>query len=318
MKSKLIENVTELLEEDGFRVSECRGIKSCFDIMASGKLLLLIKVLTNIEGLTYGSATELKQVAESISAVPLLIGDRMKSSKLLDGVLYVRYNIPLVSVITLHEILQEMMPMIYSIRGNYCVDINPEKLIQLRHEFGMSLHELANELGVSKQSVYRYERSGRISMEIATRIIELFGDEISISRVSWSKIETDSEMPEFKGYLTDLKREVIQEFNNIGFSTILMNAPFDVLAKEKKGGKGSEKGAKRMEKEQKLVFAIVSNNTEVLKRRLNIVREISEITGGYEICVSERRLDIDSMVMKPDELREFRDPRELIDLLSNF
>ena len=318
MKFKLIEDVIELLEEDNFRVSECRGIKSCFDIMASGKVLLLIKVLTNIEGLTCRSATELKQVADSISAVPLLIGDRMKSSRLLDGVLYVRYNIPLVSVLTMREILQEMMPLIYSIRGNYCVDINPEKLIQVRHKFGMSLHELANELGVSKQSVYRYERSGRISMEIATRIIELFGDEILISRVSWDRMEVEAEMPEFEGYLTDLKREVIREFNNIGFSTSLMNAPFDVLAKEKKWEYGSGKVTKKMEKEQKLVFAIVSNNTEVLKRRVSIVREISEITGGYEICVSERRLDIDSMVMKPDELREFRDPRELMELLSNF
>jgi len=314
MKSLLTDKVINILEDRNFSVCDCRGTRSCFDIFAKREKILLIKILVNIEGLTRELAMELEFASFSLSSTSIIIGERMKNANLRDGVVYTRYGVNVFTPATLKYILDEVSPLIYAVRGDYVVNVGSEMLKNLRTEAKMTMQELADELKISKQSIYRYEHSGVIPLNVVSELIEFF-DDFNESDIKFKnninnifeepKIEYQKNQDKIKSesinkHLTDLMKKVICEFNHIGFSTKSVNAPFDILAKE--------------EKEDR-IFTVVSNDPRTLKKKIKIVKEISDITNSYKICVSEKKQDVDILLMKPDDLKEIRNSKELIRLL---
>lgn len=299
-KFSLIDAVVGVLSDSGFSVSDCRGIQSCFDIIArKGERILLVKVLMNIEGLTCKNSMELKGVASLLSATPMIVGDHMKSTELSDGVIYDRYGVSVVNMKTMREMMtSEKNPTVYSIRGNYCVNINPKSLTALRASCGLSQRELADRLKVSKQSIYRYESSGRISLHTAEKLVKFFdneGEKLALMRKRVLEATPSPVDGTFDVHLTELKKRIIGELNEIGFSTTPTNAPFDVLAQDKER-----------------VFTVISNDWRRIERRVSITAEISDIVGGYSACITERKVEVGAAVITPDELKEIRSCRELI------
>ncbi|MBD3388518.1 MAG: helix-turn-helix domain-containing protein [Candidatus Altiarchaeales archaeon] len=299
-KSSLVDAVLANLSNSGFEVVDCRGSRSSFDVLAKRKdMLLLVKVLSNVEGLSRPSVSELKRVSELLEAVPIVVSERMKSSLLNDGVVYDRYGVFVSTLNTLKEIIGNIPPRAYSTRGNYCVRVDRENLSDLRKMMGYTQDSFARELGVSKQSVYRYERSGRVSLEIFDKLVDMLGDDIRGAdfKLTYekSKLRDDSQ-----GKITSLKRIVFNEFENMGFNTQLTNAPFDIVARS-----------------DQRVFSVVSNDWRRIKDKLSVLDEISDIVGGYSVCISERRLKGEMSVLSPGELAEIDSAEELFKLLSN-
>lgn len=321
-KRKIFEKVIEILEKEGFKITNCLGIHSCFDVFAKREFVLLIKILSNIEALTLKNSFDLRKISEITSGVPLLIADHMKEKKLLKGVIYSRYGINAINLETFGEILEEgEFPKIYSVRGNYCSKINPDKLINLRKKCNFTQEELAHELGVSKQSVYRYESYGNISIKIMEKILEFFKDdsilipEEPFSFMKFSSVhavheeENIEKTDEFQLFqdesltLTKLKKLVISDFKKIGFKISITHAPFDFIAIEIP--------------ENEKIFTLVSNDSRGLKRRAEIIRKISEMLNCYKVCISEKeQQNLEILVIKPEELRKISEPEELIEMLS--
>jgi len=301
-KAGLVGAVSGAFREGGFLVCECSGTHSCFDVLARrGGDIFLVKVLSNIEGLTSRNSLELTRVASLLSATPLVVGDRMKSHRLEDGVLYDRYGISVVNPQTFNGLLSDAPPSRYAIRGNYCARINPRVLSRIRQMHSLTQAQLAELLGVSKQSVYRYESSGRVSVSVAERLFELFGgDELRMFEDLFSRHFEESVECELEGYVTHLKRSVEQAFEDIGFSATITNAPFDMVVKSP---------------DDETLFTAVSNDWQRLGRKMNVVEDVSEIVGGYSVCITERRVDVDSPVLNPRELRKYRRPGELMSAL---
>ncbi len=306
MKSELVSKAVEILQDAGFEVSDCSGARSCFDIIAKREEILLIKILTNIEGLTKYTSMELKDISDLVSGVPLVIGYSMKTARLSNGVVYGRYGIRIVNLDTFEDILNNRVPLVYSVRGNYCVNINSELLVQLRRKLGMTQEKLAVEIHVSKQSIYRYESSGSISIEIAERLMELLDRNIAIpNKPILERGNYKKSNRKMHRNLTNLEMIVMEDLENIGFSTLPTNAPFDIFAREKAEGG--------------MLFTVVSNDGKRLGYRIELINAISELLGGYKICISERRDDnADVLVIKPKKLNEIQDSRELIDMIENF
>ena len=308
MKSLITDKVINILKDRDFSVCDCQSIQSCFDIFAKKEKVLLIKILMNIEGLTRASAMELKFASIALSGAPLLIGERMKNANLRDGVVYTRYGIHAFTCSTLRYILDEISPLIYSVRGDYVVNVGSELLKNLRTDAGMTMQELADELKISKQSIYRYEHSGVIPLNIVSELLVFFEDfnesdikfknNIFNEQKAGEKNREEIKSEIIAGHLTDLMKKVICEFNHIGFSTTSLNAPFDILAEE-----------------EEMVFTVVSNDLRTLKKKIKIVRKISDMTGSYKICVSEKKQDVDIFIIKPDELKEIGNSKELLKLL---
>lgn len=106
---------------------------------------------------------------------------------------------------------------------------------------------------------------------------------------------------EVTSFMTDLKRTVLREFIGMGFETSLTNAPFDILASEREHG---EK-----------ILTIVSNDRQGLRRKVEVIRDISEITGCHKVCISNRGQNLDVLVIKPRELSEINEASEFMKLL---
>jgi putative transcriptional regulator len=300
LKSGLVESAVSLLCESGFRTVDCRGSRSSFDIVAKREGdVLLVKALANVEGLSRESAEELKAVASLLEAAPVVLSERMKSSDLADGTVYDRYGVYVVNARTLAEIVNDRAPKAFSTRGNYCVHVDTGLLAEARRRHGLTQESLAEKIGVSKQSVYRYESHGRVSVDVFDRLTRLFGDEFVQSHFKLQSGRSGQvSMP--KSQMTSFKRLVCKEFEQMGFDTSLTHAPFDVVAS----------------REEK-VFSVVSNDWRRLEGKLSVLDEVSEVLGGYRLCISERKVKTEVSVMSPQELSEIKTTRELFKLLSD-
>lgn len=301
MKSSLVDKVAALFMDAGYQVVSCRGTQSSFDVLAKGrKGLFLIKVLSNIEGLTSRCSQDLRSVSVMLDAAPIVVGERIKSSVLSEGVVYERYGVNVVCFETLGRILDDEVPSTHTVRGNYCLKINSRVLSRLRRERGLTQEDLADVLGVSKQSVYRYECGGRVSSSIAAKLGEVFRsvDDLFLPSDVFSASSFFGDEA-FEGYVSDLKRRALESFKAMGFEASLTNAPFDIVLRE-----------------HEAVFSAVSNDWRRLEQKVSVIEEISDACGAKSVCVTERHVDVSGCVLNPEELKEIKTVKEFIKIIS--
>lgn len=311
MKEELLLAAVSLLKKTGFEIANCSNIHSCFDIFAKkAESILLIKVISNIEALDMRTSQDLRKVSLLMSAIPLVIGDHMKNKKLGPGIIYSRYKINVLNLETLAGILREKeFPKVYSIRGNYCITIKPSLLVALRKKRQLSQKELAQQLNVSKQSIYRYESRGKISFDVAEKMMKLFEEDIITVKKSLRDIFPISSSFELspqieqkrESHLTKLQKVVISDLGGLGFKTSLTHAPFNLIAIESARGK---------------VFTIISNDARSLEIKAELIRKISELLHCYKVCISEKEMNLDILAITSKELKKLSQAQELIDLLA--
>ncbi|MFH1125824.1 MAG: helix-turn-helix domain-containing protein [Candidatus Altiarchaeota archaeon] len=299
MKPYLLRRVAELLESSGFLVSDCQGSRSCFDFLArKGRVLLVVKVLNNIEGLNGNTVHELKKVSSLVGGAPIVVGARLKSSKLIDGVLYERYGINALNLSTMEDFVSDFMPVVHSVRGNYCSKIDSGLLRRLRSRLDLTQEELAKELGVSKQSVYRYESTGRVVFDVMEKMMKIFADERLLLHENLLSLNFPEEDSYFSMHVPGMRKIVADRLERIGFSTSITNAPFDVVARE-----------------HETVYTVVSDDNRRLEHKISLVGEITGMVGGYGMCVTNRHVSSRRgvAVLKPEELDGFESPKDLIE-----
>jgi putative transcriptional regulator len=299
-KTDLTSRVLEIMSASGYVTVDCRGSRSSFDVICKkGGNIIIIKTLSNVEALSSECARELKSLSALLEAAPLVVGERMKNSGLSDDIVYDRHGVHVINPHTLEDLVNDDLPCVYSKRGNYCVKINPNSLAQARVNAGFTQNSLAKILGVTKQSVYRYENTGTVNIDIFEKLMGLFGSDIMQPALT-----LNFEQPQLgentSSKATEFKRQIMEEFNAIGFHTTLTNAPFDIVAKNRER-----------------VFSVVSNDCRRLNEKLEILEEISDITGGYTLCVSRRRVRSNVFSISPKELSQIKTPFELFKFLSD-
>jgi len=130
-RDDLVAGVREALTRSGFTVSKPLNMRSIsFDIVARrDRSLLLVKVLTNVDAFSKENADDMKTLAEALSGSPLLVGERSGAGEIEEGIVYSRFNVPIISLRTLTELLWENVPpFIFAAPGGLYV-----KLDQHRH-----------------------------------------------------------------------------------------------------------------------------------------------------------------------------------------
>jgi putative transcriptional regulator len=105
----------------------------------------------------------------------MLLGLRTRDEELDPGVVYFRHGVPVLSPDTAMDLfLEGVPPLIYAAPGGLYVNIDEEVLADARSEREWSLGRLANELGVSRRTVSKYEDGMNASVEVAARLEEMF------------------------------------------------------------------------------------------------------------------------------------------------
>ena len=170
MRSSLLEKTVSIFETHGFDVLSY--FKSAIDIGAKNKRIsLLLKVLDNIDGIKAKNAMDLKQVSAATDSFPLVVGTHSKTIELQPNTMYERYGIATLSPHTLENLLNNNFPKNLSINGQLVLNIDAEILQKARLDKGYSRQELAEKIGVTKESIYYYEQGNmRVKQQIANRL----------------------------------------------------------------------------------------------------------------------------------------------------
>ena len=174
-RDELINGVRGTLEKVGFTVSKPLNMRSIsFDIVARrDKTLLLIKILSNVDAFSKDNSEEVKTLAEALGGSPLLVGERSGAGEIEQGIVYSRFNVPILALSTLKDLLlEEVPPFIFAAPGGLYVKLDSDLLKRLREEKSISLGNLAEVAGVSRRTIQMYETGMGAMIDVAIRLEE--------------------------------------------------------------------------------------------------------------------------------------------------
>lgn len=305
-RDELINTTRAILAKAGFNISPVMSLRSvCFDVVGKrGDTLLIIKVLSNIDAFSRENAEEIKVLAETLEACPLLIGERSSSGILEPGIVYSRFNIQIISNETLADyILGESPPFISAAPGGLYVKLDNNMLRSIREQENISLGTLADIAGVSRKAIQMYEAGMNAMIDVALKLEEYLNAELikPVDPFTYSK-----ENLQLKRELTSAQSNdtsVINHLLEMGFSvTPVERSPFEALTRNKD-----------------VVIITGVGDDESLIEKARIASKISEIVGRHSVVIVERKhgmtnVDRTAIVTK-EELNKMDDKNELTDVV---
>ncbi len=170
----LLNRVTSLLSHFGFTYQSFADSNSSFDLIARKQnVVLIVKVLSNIDSMRAEHARDLQKLTQVFNAHSLIVGEKTKVFDLHANVLYERYNLPVLSLQGFESLLSQRMPVQRSFKGKDVVELDSQKLRAEREALKLTLKELSERLGVSLESLHRYEHGFPAQLDVAERLEEL-------------------------------------------------------------------------------------------------------------------------------------------------
>ncbi|WP_456467752.1 transcriptional regulator [Archaeoglobus sp.] len=303
MHAALLESVVKILLKADFNVADLAETKPrCFDIVArKDDLILILKVLYNVDSLKPEAAEEMKKLTKILEASPMVVGERFKFDFLERGVVYTRYGLPVINLATFYDFIVEgIPPYVYSAPGGYYVKLDSEKIREAREKLGISIGEMAKLLGVSRRTIKKYEEGTDTSLPIAAKIEEILGT-FAIKQIDLLNF-VDQEIEEEEVNFEGREGEILDQLRIIGLSVYpVRQAPFDAIS--------------RVEERQILTGIKQVREIEKRARLLGKISEALETKAAYitdRDC--KRRVDSVIFVLR-EELYSVSSPKDFISLL---
>ncbi|BFH74325.1 helix-turn-helix domain-containing protein [Sulfurisphaera javensis] len=219
-----ITDVAELLSKRSLEYSMInypdKKEKSIDIIAVNRNSRMIVKIVESKKSLKVKS--DLKNIAKIGLGIPVIIDESTEEEIIND-----KGNILGMNIETFQKILDGEKVFLYKTRGGLFVKINSKELKKKREEMGLSLGEVAQALGVSRISIYDYEREDSyVSIDIAEKLVELFGEEILGDVLSNFKVE---EKTDTESYDTTDKMSI--SLTEKGFKVVRMNfTAVDIIA----------------------------------------------------------------------------------------
>ena len=311
-RSALIGNVTAMLEDAGFTVSDrCVLRPKCFDVAARrGEELVLLKVLVNIDALDAPTGREMRRLGSYLDAMPMVVGLRTRDEDLKPEVVYYRHGVPVLSPDTAMDLfLEGVPPLIYAAPGGLYVNIDGDLLADEREKRGWSLGRLATELGVSRRTVSKYEDGMDASVDVAMRLEDLFGGDLTrpldVADGAEAVRETDEEVPDAPEGAEEA--EAMGVLSRVGFIVHpTARAPFKTV---------SEDAAD----DERLMLTGHSTFNKTAEKRARIMSSISQVAGTrsvYFVDEAKREHVEGTVIIRREEASAIEDYDELEDLIQ--
>ena len=315
-RNQLIREVYQLLNKEGFETSNIYE-QSCFDIVARKKLLiLLLKVLVNIDSINESHVEEIRQISNVFLASPIIVGVKSKNHILEEDVVYERHGLPAIGLETLKNmIVYDEYPEILADRGGYYVQINGNVLKEYREEYNFSLKDLADLAHVSRATMYKYENGMvRANTETAMLLEEILNTKITLDIDLFEPYQEDIKLKADTSNLNQTQGSNAQNLAKLGFGVVSTNkSPFDALAK-------AEIATKK--KENPLIANLNvqdEQNTKTLKKMAISLKDLSLVTSSdpFFVLNDDRIKDsIDGIpVIKSWEMKEVENSKEFLRLI---
>ncbi len=311
-RTALVGNITAMLEDANFLVSDrCSVRPKSFDLAARrGDDLVLLKILGNIDALTRETGAELRRLGDYLSATPMVIGLRTRNQELEPGVVYFRHGVPVINPDTAYDLfIEEVPPLIYAAPGGLYVSIDGDLLADEREERGWSLGQLANELGVSRRTVSKYEDGMNASIEVAIQLESLFDRPFSnpVSVLDGADEVRDADpLPDAPTVNPD----------DAHVLAILTEAGFDVHPTNRSPFKAVSTDSDRSEQ---TVLTGHSSFTRSAEKRAKLMSSIGRVTKARSVYFTTDETKTDSVddtaIVSCEELAAIDDPDAIRELL---
>ncbi|MFX1364690.1 MAG: helix-turn-helix domain-containing protein [Promethearchaeota archaeon] len=192
--------------------------KFCFDLLVKKEdLVFSVKIFPNIDNLNPNIIQDIKSLSAILKSKPLLIGIRNRYQNLEDNTIYIRENLPFITINTFENILNSNYPHILARRGGKVVFLEGSLMKTLREDHSITRKELSDKLGITKRTVCAYENeSMRPSEKIAKKISEILeNDELfkKINIFGWPiKVDIknfeEEELTEFEIHVQNIVKDI--------------------------------------------------------------------------------------------------------------
>ena len=309
-RETLLDRVIALLWKAEFILSEKCDIRPrSFDVAARrGKTLLLLKVLSNIEGLGEDTSQEMRRLSVLFNGSPMVVGEHTNDHPLETGAVYLRYGIPCVNIETLHDFfIEEVPPLVYAAPGGLYVEIDGETLRSLRESKNISLGELAMALGVSRRTISKYESGMNATIEAALKLEEILDSPIACPVnmiVKFEKARDADTSPNDLRNASALEKEALGTLMHIGFEVFhTTRAPFNALSQD----------------DVNKMLTGVSDYSEAMLKKAKFMSSLADVTGTYSLFIVKgphhSKAIGNTLLIKSEELKQFDDRDDLFDLL---
>jgi len=311
-RAEALDATESILKRAGFQVSErCVARPSCFDLVARReKQLALMKVPINVGSVYTRAASELQTISKCFSAAPLFIGENSRDKPLEDDTVYSRYDIYTINLRTLEDIVcRKMPPLVEAGPGGYYVKLNGSTIRKSRQKLGMSVGKLAEMVGISRRTLYGYEKGmAKASVSVAYKLEWILG----VPLVQ----PIDVFQGEFQdaGFLSAARRmivrnrflkAVLRKLSHFGMSvTPTERAPFDFVVQFP-------------EEQLSIIGGVTDRKEQDVDQRTKEIISISEVVEAQPLFITDGQQapNNDIPLIRYGELMGIKYLRELIDLL---
>jgi len=290
-RTEILDNVESLFEDAGFHLSRrCCTKPHCFDFVARREdNLLFTKVQTNIGNIYEKDAYGLTTLSDAFHATSLFICEKTRNKPIEDDTLYMRYGVRAITLRTLEDALfQGFGPLIEAGPGGYYVKLDGEAIRKERLENGLSMGKVAEVLGVSRRTLYGYERGlAKASVLTSYKLASILGIPVV------EPLDLFQPIAKTEGFLATARRiisesrflrfiiEKLRQFNFTVFQ--LRRAPFDFVARSTING-------------VTLIGAIVYEEEDNFAIKTEEIVSISKVAGAQPIYLTDSdNISVDSI-----------------------
>jgi len=308
-QTEVLRLAEKTLREGGFNVStRCVSRPSCFDFVArKGRSVAFFKVPPNLSSTCRHEAEELRAIAGFFGGAALFICDKTKDKPLEDDTVYSRYGVFAISPGTLEDIVTRgFLPLVLAGPGGYYVRLDGEAIRRRRLKLGLSMGKLAENLGLSRRTLYGYERSmAKASVSAAYKLEWYLGVPIV------EPVDVFKPMHHTRGFLAAARRALIRNRLLQGVLRWLRRCRFEVFPARKAP---FDFLAECPETKLSLIGGVACNNDKNLDTRTKEILSVSQIVNARSLFVTDGRQipDNDIPLVHQKELAKIKDPKDLI------
>lgn len=172
-----------LIELYGFAYADIASVRTCFDIIAKRRgMKMILKFTENINSITLKEAVALQKLQHFFDADALVVAERGGDERLADNAYFTRSGIACLSIRAFENYLDGVdIPKAQKFFiGRRKLDSS--KLKYERGISGLSIRKLANMVGISKDSLSRYEHGDTyVKKSTLNKLEKFFSASLSMS-----------------------------------------------------------------------------------------------------------------------------------------
>ncbi|TLZ70764.1 MAG: transcriptional regulator [Methanobacteriota archaeon] len=307
-RERLLDEVRLILAKTGFYLSDkanTRGL--AFDVVARrDEVLLLVKVLLNVDAFSKQGAEELRMIATTLKGAPLLVGERSSAGPLEDGVIYARSGVPILSGQTFKDFFEEgVPPFIFSAPGGLYVKLDGEALRRAREEKQVSLGALAEVAGVSRRAIQMYLDGMSATIDIALRLEEYLGEPLVVPMDPFLYTSRVADLLTGFEEFERFERDVFRRLSRLGYDVLpTVKCPFEAFTKDR----------------EVVLLTGVTSAGERAHEKASIVSNLARVIERDSVLFVERRVSRTTLegtaVIGKDELKKIKDRAKILELIE--